>query len=137
MKWRSAGQLAPIPLAAITPLRERWTVQVADGPDLEVKGNIVDHEYTIEDGCTKAAEVSKMWFRVADTYGVEVGPGQVPAGALGAMSRRRPRHARDDLSRPRAEQSPGQVTEGHRGGGQDQQRLHIRRGALHRVLQVS
>ena len=73
-----------MPLAAITPLRERWTVQVADGPDPEVKGNIVDHEYTIEDGCTKAAEVSKMWFRVADTYGVEVGRTQAgPCGDLG------------------------------------------------------
>jgi uncharacterized protein YxjI len=25
------------------------------------------------------AEVSKKWFRVADTYGVEVAPGQNPA----------------------------------------------------------
>jgi uncharacterized protein YxjI len=42
----------------------------------------VDHECTIEDGRTKAAEVSKKWFRVADTYGVEVGPGQDPVVIL-------------------------------------------------------
>ena len=47
----------------------------ADGPDLEVKGNIMEHEYTIEDGRTTVAKVSKKWFRVADTYGVEVAPG--------------------------------------------------------------
>ena len=63
----------------ITPLRERWTVKVADGPDLRVQGNIVDHEYTIEDGRATVAEVSKNWFRVADTYGVEVAPGHDPA----------------------------------------------------------
>ena len=45
-------------------------------PDLEVKGNLLDHEYTIEDGRSTAAEVSKKWFRIADTYGVEVAPGQ-------------------------------------------------------------
>ena len=44
------------------------------GPDLKIKGNIVDHEYSLErDGAT-VAEVSKRWFRVADTYGVEVAP---------------------------------------------------------------
>ena len=65
--------------ALISPLRDRWAVKVADGPDLDVKGNLVDHEYTIEDGGSTVAEVSKRWFRVADTYGVEVAPGQNPA----------------------------------------------------------
>ena len=46
----------------ITPLRDRWRVDVRNGEDLEVKGNIVDHEYTIENG-HKVAEVSKKWFR--------------------------------------------------------------------------
>ncbi len=62
--------------ALIPPLRDRCTVNVADGPDLEVKGHILDHEYTIEDGWTKVAEVPKKCFRVADTYGVEVAAGQ-------------------------------------------------------------
>jgi uncharacterized protein YxjI len=35
-----------------------------------------------EDGRTRAAEVSKRWFRVADTYGVEVAPGQDPVVIL-------------------------------------------------------
>jgi len=47
-----------------------------DGPDLRVQGNIVDHEYTIEQDGAKVAEVSKRWFRVRDTYGVEVAPGE-------------------------------------------------------------
>jgi uncharacterized protein YxjI len=62
----------------VTPLRERWTVKVADGPDLDVQGNILDHEYAIEEGRTTVAEVSKKWFRVADTYGVEIAPGHNP-----------------------------------------------------------
>lgn len=76
---RDGHTVATVKKALITPLRDRWTVDVAGGPDLDVKGNIVDHEYTIEDGRSAVAEVSKKWFRVADTYGVQVAPGQNPA----------------------------------------------------------
>lgn len=75
---RDGRSLATVKKAVITPLRDRWSVKVTDGPDLDVHGNIVDHEYTIEDGRTKVAEVSKRWFRIADTYGVEIAPGQNP-----------------------------------------------------------
>ncbi|HVN12485.1 MAG TPA: LURP-one-related family protein [Kineosporiaceae bacterium] len=68
--------VATVKKALITPLRDRMSVNVEGGPDLEVKGNIVDHEYTIEGDGGKVAEVSKRWFRVADTYGVEIAPGQ-------------------------------------------------------------
>ena len=79
---RDGHPVAMVKKALITPLRDRWTVKLADGSDLDVKGNIVDHEYTIEDGRTTVAEVSKKWFRVADTYGVEVAPAQDPAVML-------------------------------------------------------
>ena len=48
------------------------TVKLKDGPDLDVQGNIPDHEYEIKTGRRKVAQVSKKWFRVRDTYGVEV-----------------------------------------------------------------
>jgi uncharacterized protein YxjI len=69
-------RLAMVKKALIAPLRDRWAVSVADGPDLEVQGNLLDYEYTIGAGRDKIAEVSKRWFRVADTYGVEIEPGQ-------------------------------------------------------------
>ena len=68
--------LATIHKAMISPLRDRYTVNVEGGGDLQVQGNIVDHEYSIEGDGHKVAEVSKRWFRVRDTYGVEVEPGQ-------------------------------------------------------------
>jgi uncharacterized protein YxjI len=70
------NRMALVQKAMITPLRERWSVKVEDGPDLEVHGNIVDHEYTIERDGDKVAEISKRWFRVRDSYGVEVSPGE-------------------------------------------------------------
>ena len=69
-------RMALVQKAMITPLRERWTVKIEDGPDLRVQGNVVDHEYTIERDGQRVAEVSKRWFRVRDTYGVELAPGE-------------------------------------------------------------
>ncbi len=71
----SGHRAALVQKAMITPFRERWVIKT-DGPDLHVQGNLVDHEYTIERDGHKVAEVSKRWFRVRDTYGVEVLPGE-------------------------------------------------------------
>lgn len=70
------GRLAMVKKALISPLRDRWVVKVANGPDLDVQGNILDHEYSIGEGRDKIAEVSKKWFRIRDTYGVQIEPGQ-------------------------------------------------------------
>jgi len=68
--------LATVKKALITPVRERWTVNVGNGPDMDIQGNLLDHEYTVEADGQKVAEVSKKWFRIADSYGVEIAPGQ-------------------------------------------------------------
>jgi uncharacterized protein YxjI len=77
-------RMAMVKKALISPLRDRWKVEVSDGPDLEIHGNVVDHEYTFTDGHHEVASVSKKWFRVADTYGVEVEAGQDPVTILAA-----------------------------------------------------
>jgi uncharacterized protein YxjI len=69
-------KIATVKKALITPVRERWVVKIKGGPDLEVQGNILDHEYTIGEGRDKVAEISKKWFRLRDTYGVAIDPGQ-------------------------------------------------------------
>ena len=69
-------EIARVKKALITPLRDRWTVKIRNGPDMDVQGNILDHEYEIKEGRRKVAQVSKKWFRVRDTYGVEVAPDQ-------------------------------------------------------------
>ncbi len=73
---RGGKTVATVKKALITPLRERFSIDVEDGEDMEAKGNIVDHEFKIERGGDKVAEVSKRWFRVRDTYGIEIAPGQ-------------------------------------------------------------
>lgn len=68
--------IATVKKAMITPLRERFSVDIPGSGDLEIQGNLLDHEYTFEQGGRKVAEVSKKWFRIADSYGVEIAPGQ-------------------------------------------------------------
>jgi uncharacterized protein YxjI len=72
----AGAPIATVRKALITPVRDRWTVKVGDGPDLEVRGNVLHHEHTIGDGERKVAEVSKRWFRIRDQYGVGVEPSQ-------------------------------------------------------------
>ena len=55
----SGKQMAVVKKALITPLREKWDVKVKGGPDLDVQGDILDHEYKIKQGWNKVAEVSK------------------------------------------------------------------------------
>ena len=73
---RAGATVATVKKALITPLRDRFSIEVEGGEDMEAKGNIVDHEYEIERGGDKVAEVSKRWFRVRDTYGIEIRPDQ-------------------------------------------------------------
>jgi uncharacterized protein YxjI len=73
---RDGKTVATIKKALVSPLRDRYSIDVEGGPDLEAKGNIVDHEYKFERDGDKVAEVSKRWFRVRDTYGIEIEPDQ-------------------------------------------------------------
>jgi uncharacterized protein YxjI len=57
---------------ALVGIRDRFHVEVDGGHDLKIHGNIVDHEYEVERQGTTIASVSKKWFRVRDSYGIEV-----------------------------------------------------------------
>ncbi len=76
IKRADDGLAATVKKALITILRDKWKVEIPDGPDMEIQGNILDHEYRIDSEGERIAEVSKKWFRIRDTYGVEIEPGQ-------------------------------------------------------------
>jgi len=60
---------------ALVGLRDRYDIDVDKGPDLKAHGNFVDHEYEIEQDGETIATISKKWFRVRDTYGIEIASG--------------------------------------------------------------
>jgi uncharacterized protein YxjI len=76
--------VATVKKALITPLRDRFAIELEAAEDMSAKGNIVDHEYEIERDGQKVAEVSRRWFRVRDTYGIEIAPGENDALILAA-----------------------------------------------------
>ena len=61
---------------ALIGMRDRYNIDVDGGPDLKAHGNFVDHEYEIEQDGDTIATISKKWFRVRDSYGIEITPGQ-------------------------------------------------------------
>lgn len=82
---RGGDTVATIKKALITPLRDRFAIELEAGGELTAKGNIVDHEYEIERDGDKIAEISKRWFRVRETYGIEVAPGENDALIVAAV----------------------------------------------------
>lgn len=58
-------------------IRDKFIIEVEDGgPEYESHGNLVDHEYEIERDGNTVAWVSKKWFRVRETYGIEILEGE-------------------------------------------------------------
>jgi uncharacterized protein YxjI len=70
--YRKANVIAAVKKVLISPLDQRFEVHVAGGMNMEAQGTIFDHDYEVHEGRRKVAEVSKMWFPVADTYGVDI-----------------------------------------------------------------
>ena len=57
-------------------LHHRFTVDVPGPDDLEARGDFLDHEYVFTRGGRDVATVSKRWFALADTYGVDIADGE-------------------------------------------------------------
>jgi uncharacterized protein YxjI len=79
---RGGDKVATVRKAIIAPLRDRFTIDLEDGGSLEAQGNILDHEYQITRDGIPVANISKRWFRVRESYGVAVAPGQDDALVL-------------------------------------------------------
>ena len=69
-------EVAAVRKHLFTPFRDRFTIDVPGPDDLEMAGNLLDHEFTIRRGDRVVATVSKRWFSVRDTYGVEIAEGE-------------------------------------------------------------
>ncbi|HEU5348224.1 MAG TPA: LURP-one-related family protein [Ktedonobacterales bacterium] len=71
---RSGQEVAEV-RKKLTFFREGYTVDIPGPDDLAVQGDLLDHEYIFTRDGQTAATVSKQWFSLADSYGVEVAPG--------------------------------------------------------------
>jgi uncharacterized protein YxjI len=68
---------ATVHRAVFSPLHHRAYIDLhRGGGRLEAAGDIIDKEFEIRDGRDVVARISRKWFRIRDTYGVDVAPGQ-------------------------------------------------------------
>lgn len=72
---KDGQKAAVVKKAIVSPIRDRFTVSIPGTGDLKIKGNVLDHEYRLMRDDDRVAEVSKKWFRVRDSYGIEVEAG--------------------------------------------------------------
>src|SRR5689334_2830874 len=73
---RDGQTIATVRKALVRVLRDRYSIDLVAGADMQAEGNIFDHEYKISQDGHPVAEVSKKWLRVRGTYCVNVEPGQ-------------------------------------------------------------
>jgi uncharacterized protein YxjI len=75
--YRQGDLQAEVKKRKFTLVKDKFKVNVKDGtPDLEITGNILDHDYRFERRGRQVARVSKKWVALRDSYGIEVEPGE-------------------------------------------------------------
>ncbi|MBW8485651.1 LURP-one-related/scramblase family protein [Actinomadura parmotrematis] len=72
---RDGEPLATVRKKHLSVLRDRFKVELADGAEWSVKGDIIDKEYEVDGPDGPVAAISRKWFRIRDTYAVEVADG--------------------------------------------------------------
>ena len=73
---RGGKELATVKKALLAPLRQKFAVEMADGSELEVKGDILAHEYEVRRGDRVIAQISKRWFTLRETFGIDIAEGE-------------------------------------------------------------
>jgi uncharacterized protein YxjI len=59
-----------------TAFGDRFTIDVHGAGEMEIDGDLLSHEFTIERDGQAVATVSKRWLSVTDSYAVDVAPGE-------------------------------------------------------------
>ena len=74
--YRGGSLAAVVKKRLLGLIHHRFSIDVPGPDDLEATGNFLDHEYTFRRGDRVVATVSKKWFSLADTYGIDIEPGE-------------------------------------------------------------
>jgi uncharacterized protein YxjI len=73
---RGGKTVATVKKHLFTFFRHKFTVDVPGPDDLEAQGSFLDHEYTFERRGREVARVSKRWFSLSDSYGIDINDGE-------------------------------------------------------------
>jgi uncharacterized protein YxjI len=73
---KPGGESTMVKKHLFTLFRCTFTIDVPGPDDLEAVGDLMDHEYQFMRGGQTVATVSKKWFAMRDTYGVDIADGE-------------------------------------------------------------
>ncbi|MGH3377367.1 MAG: LURP-one-related/scramblase family protein [Actinoallomurus sp.] len=69
---RDGDVVAKVHKKLFSPLRHKMVIELADGQEWTASGDIIEKNYQIEGDDGVVAQTSRKWFRLRDTYGIEV-----------------------------------------------------------------
>ena len=74
--YRGGRRAAVVKKKLFTLFRNKFSVDVPGPDDLDAKGDFINKDYTFTRGGNEVARVSKKWFRITDTYGIDINAGE-------------------------------------------------------------
>ena len=78
-------EVASLEAKHFSPIKSRMTLELADGGELSVEGEITEKQYTISSDGQSVAAITEKWVTVRDTHTVDVRDGVDPGLALAAL----------------------------------------------------
>ncbi|MEU9715270.1 LURP-one-related family protein [Streptomyces sp. NPDC047976] len=83
---RDGQRLAVVRRKRLSLLRNHFRVTMAEGTELDVSGRILDREFKVEYEGELLALVSRQWYRIRETYAVDVVREDADAALLVALA---------------------------------------------------
>ena len=68
--------LAEVRRHLFTPFGERFTISLHGGGDMEIDGDLLGHEFTIDRDAHTVAAISKRWLTATASYAVDIAAGE-------------------------------------------------------------
>jgi uncharacterized protein YxjI len=70
--WRDGKRFAEVRRDLFKFLLRRFTVTLSGADDLEAIGDLLNFEYVVKRGDRKIATLTRQWFRLSDTYFIQI-----------------------------------------------------------------
>lgn len=78
MVERDGDVVAKVRKKLFSPLRHAMVIELDDGREWTATGDIIEKNYQIESDEGVIGETSRKWFRIRDTYGIEIAHPDIP-----------------------------------------------------------
>lgn len=75
---REGETVAKVHKKMFSPIHHKMIIELADGEKWTATGDLIEKNYTIEGDRGVVAETSRRWFRIRESYGIEVAHPDVP-----------------------------------------------------------